>query len=270
VFFISTQADIDAVVTRENADVVYVQKSGEVDWYVSKARKCCVHAVFETRFPHGDVYAAISSSLNTLYHTNVPVVPYMVYVEETTETFREELGIPEDAIVVGRHGSYDSFDIEFVHSAIPMLLERYPNMYCVTMNTKPFAEHPRLLYLPRTTDLRVKRKFVNTCDVMLHARTRGETFGLACGEFALACKPIVTYSLSPERAHIDILGDKCSLYSNLEELMRVFETAEWRKDMTNNGYMQYTPSAVMKQFQAVFLAPPPPRAKHLSFLRLRR
>lgn len=266
VFFIANRADIDAVVVREKIDVVYVQKSGEVDWIVSKATKCCVHAVFDTRFPHGDVYAAISSSLNSLHKTQVSVVPYMVHVDETTQdTFRKELEIPLDAIVVGRHGSYDTFDIQFVQVAVPKLLDMYPNMYFVTMNTRPFAEHPRLIYLPRTTDLRVKRKFVNTCDVMLHARLRGETFGLACGEFALARKPIVSYGLSWERAHLDILGNACTTYTSEEDLMKIFADGTWKKDMSSNGYLSYTPAAVMAQFQRVFLSRPRPGP--LSFLR---
>jgi len=253
VFYIQTQQDIDRIAEQEGVDVVYVQKSGEVDWFVSKHRKCVVHAVFTTKFPHGNVYAAISSSLNQLHRTNVPVVPYMVYVEENEESFRKELGIPEDAVVFGRHGSYDSFDIPFVHETIPRILDRHPNMYFVAMNTKPFANHPRIVYLPRTTDLQVKRKFINTCDGMLHARARGETFGLACGEFAVCKKPIVTYAHSPERAHIDILGNKCTPYSNAMDLYRIFESGSWKKDVTENGYLAYTPSAVMPIFESVFL-----------------
>lgn len=259
VFYIAKQSDIDDIAIRENLDVVYVQKSGAVDWFVSTKRKCAVHCVFETQFPHGNVYASISSSLNALHGTTIPVVPYMVYVEETTDSFREELGIPPDATVIGRHGSYDSFDISFVHTAIPKILDAHPNTYFVTMNTKPFATHPRIIYLPRTTDLRVKRKFTNTCDVMLHARTRGETFGLACGEFALSKKPIVTYSHSPERAHIDILGEKCSLYSTEQELCALFDTNAWNIDMTTNGYMQYTPETVMRVFRDVFLQTDSPK-----------
>jgi hypothetical protein len=177
----------------------------------------------------------------------------MVYVEETTDTFRSELGIPEDSIVIGRHGSYDSFDIPFVHSAIPKLLQRHPNMYFVTMNTKPFANHPRIVYLPRTTDLKVKRKFINTCDVMLHARTRGETFGLACGEFSICKKPIVTYGLSKERAHLDILDGKCKTYTNETELIDIFENKRWDIDVSTNGYMDYTPEKVILIFQSIFL-----------------
>lgn len=253
VFFINTQKDIDDIAVREGVDIVYVQKSGEVDWFVSTARPCVVHAVFTTRHPHGTVYAAISSSLNQLHRTTVPVVPYMVYVEENSKSFRNELGIPPDALVVGRHGSYDSFDIPFVLETLPRILDRHPTMHFVTMNTKPFATHPRIHYLPRTTDLGVKRTFINTCDVMLHARARGETFGLACGEFAVCGKPIVTYANSPERAHLDILGDKCTTYSNPQDLIRIFDTGLWKKDVSINGYMAYQPRAVMSVFQSVFL-----------------
>jgi hypothetical protein len=254
VFYITSQQDIDDVVVREKIDVLYVQKSGEVDHYVTTKCKCVVHAVFETRYPHGDVYAAISGSLNSLYKTKVPVVPYMVYLEEdTTETFRQELGIPDSAIVIGRHGSYGSFDIPFVKEAILKILNKHPNMYFVTMNTEPFAQHPRLLYLPRTTDLKVKRKFINTCNVMLHARTRGETFGLACAEFSLCKKPIVTYGASIERAHLDILGSKCTPYTNERELLTIFERGSWNIDVTTNGYMEYTPEKVMSIFNSVFL-----------------
>jgi hypothetical protein len=256
VHYITTRADIDAIVRREGVDVLYVQKSGEVDWYGTSACKCGVHAVFDTRFPHGDVYAAISPSLNTLYGTRVPVVPYMVYVEECLDSFREELGIPADALVVGRHGSYGSFDIPFVHETVLTLLERDPTMHFVSLNTKPFGEHPRLHYLPCTTDLKVKRKFINTCDGMLHARARGETFGLACGEFAVCKKPIVTYADSPERAHLDILGPACTTYRTAEDLLQIFATGSWKKDMSTNGYLQYTPQAVMPIFQSVFLSRP--------------
>lgn len=253
VFYITNQSDIDNLVVREKIDVLYVQKSGEPDHYLTTKCKCVVHAVFETRYPHGHVYAAISSSLNTLYRTRIPVVPYMVYLEDSADTFRHELGIPDSAIVIGRHGSYGSFDIPFAREAVVQILNKHPNMYFVTMNTEPFAQHPHILYLPRTTDLKVKTKFINTCDVMLHARQRGETFGLACGEFSLCKKPIVTYGLSPERAHLDILGSKCTTYTNQTELLDIFDKGTWNIDVSTNGYMEYTPDKVMFIFNSVFL-----------------
>lgn len=254
VFYITSQSDIDSLAIRENLDVVYVQKSGEKDWFTCRTRKCCVHCVFTTKFPHGDVYAAISDNLNKLYKTTVPVVPYMVNLNSNhSDSFRNELSIPSDAIVIGRHGSYGSFDIPFVYDAILELLQKNPNMFFVTMNTQPFGQHPRLLYLPITTDIYVKRKFINTCDVMLHARERGETFGLACGEFAICKKPILTWNGSPERNHIETLGSKCILYNNKEDILRIFENDTWKVDMEENGYLEYTPDHVISIFKQVFL-----------------
>jgi hypothetical protein len=255
VFYIQNQRDIDNIAIQEKLDVVYVQKSGAVDWFTCRTRKCCVHCVFTTNTPHGNIYAAISQNLNKLFRTQLPVVPYMVDLDKPhSDSFRSELSIPSDAIVVGRHGSYGSFDIPFVYEAILELLNKYPNMYFLALNTKVFAEHPRILYLPLTTELYVKRKFINTCDVMIHARARGETFGLACGEFAICKKPIITWNGSSERNHIETLADKCILYNNKQDILDIFEKESWKIDMENNGYLYYTPERVMMIFKQVFLS----------------
>lgn len=251
VFYIAKPDDIDRVVIDEQLDCLYVIKSGEVDWFYTTKCKTIIHCVFTTLQPHGTRYCAISDSLNKLYGTNVPVLPHMVRIENNKESYQNELSIPEDAIVIGRYGSYDSFDIPFVYSAIVELLERHPNMYFLCMNTKQFAVHPRIIYLPRTTCLRVKRKFINTCNVMLHARTRGETFGLSCGEFAVCSKPILTYSQSQEKAHIEILGNQCIQYTTKEDILSIFENERWRIDMTDNGYLQFTPENVMMIFDRI-------------------
>jgi hypothetical protein len=248
VFYIQSQPDIDRIVREQRLDVLYVIKSGERDWFTTTACKCIVHCVFNTRYPHGDVYCAISPALNQLHKTNVTILPHMISVAEHSESFRTELSITPTTTVIGRYGSYDSFDIPFVYSAIVDILNANPTMIFLAMNTKPFAEHPRIVYLPRTTDAFVKRKFINTCDVMLHARHRGETFGLSCGEFAVCGKPIVTYGLSPERAHIEALGQACTQYSNKDELVQIFATSLWQKDMRSNGFMNFTPERVMKVF----------------------
>ena len=251
VFYITNQIDIDKIVIEQKIDCLYIIKSGEVDWFYTTKCKTIVHCVFTTRFPHGSVYCAISDTLNKIYRTNVPVLPHMIHVETHTDSYRDELRIPKNAIVVGRYGSYDSFDIPFVHSAIIDLVHKNRQMYFVFMNTKEFVAHPRVLYLPRTTDLYVKRKFINTCDVMLHARARGETFGLSCGEFAVCGKPIVTYSQSPEKAHIETLGNQCIQYASKEDFLRIFENEKWRIDMEGNGYLQFRPENVMSIFNSL-------------------
>lgn len=54
-------------------------------------------------------------------------------------------------------------------------------------------EHPQIIYLPTNSDLRYKEDYIKTCDVMLHARTVGETFGLAVAEFSVRNKPVITF-----------------------------------------------------------------------------
>jgi hypothetical protein len=99
-----------------------------------------------------------------------------------------------------------------------------------------------------------KRKFINTCDGMIHARNQGETFGLSCGEFAVCEKPIITYGASKERNHLDVLGNKGIVYNDYEELYNIFKTFDRiNYDMKENGYMFYTPENVMKIFKNVFL-----------------
>lgn len=248
VFYIKTQQDIDRIAVEQRLDVVYVIKSGEKDWFTATICRCIIHCVFNTQHPHGDVYCAISPALNTIHRTNVPVLPHMISVDDNSESFRTELTISPNITVIGRYGSYDSFDIPFVYSAIVNILNARPDTIFLAMNTRPFAIHPRIIYLPRTTDAFVKRKFINTCDVMLHARQRGETFGLSCGEFAVCGKPIVTYGASPERAHIDVLGSACTEYTSFEDLIQIFTTNVWRKDMRTNGFMNFTPTRIMETF----------------------
>lgn len=254
VFYIETRDDINKVIHEQRVSVCYSIKSGELDLFGTDICKNVTHCVFTTNQPHGDVYAAIHPILNQIHGTKCPVVPHMIRVDSHSDSFRSELGIPSDSVVVGRYGSAGSFDLDFVHHAIVELLERNPTMWFVCMATNHFASHPRIIYLPVTTELYVKRKMINTCDVMLHARHRGETFGLACGEFSVAGKPFLTWEHSREKAHIENSKGVCCLYSNKEDVIRIIESGEWKNlDMSTSGYLDYTPEKVMVIFDQVFL-----------------
>ena len=255
VFYIKYTNEIDAIVRRQKVDVFYSIKSGEADTYITRACKCVVHCVFVTTQPHGNVYAAIHQHVNMLNCTNIPVVPHMVRIDNHSDSFRKELGIPPDSVVIGRYGSPSTFDLDFVHHAIVDLLNRNPTMWFVCMATDSFAVHPRIVYLPTTSELYVKRKMINTCDVMLHARTRGETFGLSCGEFSVAGKPFLTWGHSEEMAHVEIARGVCILYSNKQQIIEIIESGQWKNiDMSKSGYLDYTPEKVMAIFKQVFLS----------------
>jgi hypothetical protein len=112
-----------------------------------------------------------------------------------------------------------------------------------------------VIFLEGTEDMVKKRMFINSCDAMIHARERGESFGLSCGEFAFCEKPVITYGLSNERNHLDVLGEKAIVYNNRIELYNILKGFNKNKyDMKNNGYLFYTPENIIKIFRDVFLS----------------
>ena len=88
-----------------------------------------------------------------------------------------------------------------------------------------------------------KASFVRACDAMIHARGRGETFGLAISEFAIENKPIITYANSPEKCHIELLGDRGIYYTNQEEVTYILNNLNEFKKF--NDY--YKPNKYIKK-----------------------
>ena len=235
-------------------DVLYHVKSGENDGYIAPSgTRYAVHAVFNGTHKHGDRYAAISAWLGE--RDGIPYVNHMVNLPSVTSDLRGFFGIPPDATVFGRHGGFDTFDIPFAWSAISKALDLRPDLYFVFLNTKIGLEHPRVFYMDQTAFAEQKKMFINTCDAMIHARERGETFGIAVGEFDISGKPILTYQSSGERAHY-MLSSPMMLYKDEETLIGnllefqgpVPEIAEWK-----SGYKECTPENIMKQFKEYFL-----------------
>lgn len=249
-----TQQDIDHIVERYNITHLYIIKAGGWDGLISTKCINLIHCVFNTNQRHGNVYSVISSEVNRLCNTNYPVVPHMIRNFETTRDLREELKIPKEAIVFGRYGGADAFNIDFVYKVIENILNTRSDIFFIFLNTIRFYEHPQIIYLDGTTNMEFKREFINTSDALLHARLEGETFGLTCGEFAVEKKPVITYGGSKERNHINILGENAVLYADYESLWKII--SEFTKDKYNmefNNYLDYSPENVMTIFNQVFL-----------------
>ena len=253
--YYQSQQDIDNIVEKHNLTHLYIIKAGSWDGLASTKCKNLIHCVFVTSQPHGQVYSVISDEVNRLHNTNYPVVPHMIRNFETNEHLRRELSIPENATVFGRYGGIETFDIDFVHTAVQNVLNARDDVYYIFMNTTVFYKHPRVIYMQGTTNMELKRKFINTSDALLHARRGGETFGLTCGEFAMALKPVITYEGSKERNHITILKDKAILYSNYDTVYKIlYEFKRNMVNMNNNGYFSYSPGNVMNIFENVYIS----------------
>jgi glycosyltransferase involved in cell wall biosynthesis len=179
----------------------------------------------------------------------------MVNLPKCDKNMRQQLNIPNDAIVIGRYGGYYQFDILVAHEAIKTILKTEENLYFLFANTNIFYEHPRIIYLNKIIDLEEKVIFINTCDAMIHARSDGETFGLAVGEFSYCGKPIITCKSHIDNSHIDILQEKAVIFNSEESLVEIFKNI---KNIINsrsdwNAYKDYNPENVMKRFFKVFI-----------------
>lgn len=246
---------LDSALEEQKCDAVYIIKAGKNDGRFAKACKTLIHCVGMENDPHGDVYAYVGKWLSDACSRGKhPHVPYMADLPDVNENLRKELGIPEDALVFGRTGGYDSWNLSFANSAIELALKRRGDIYFLFQNTPIFSDNKRIINLPTTPDLIYKTKFINSCDAMIHARNEGESFGLACAEFSLRNKPVITWNQSRERNHIEILGDKGLYYSSPQEMLDQMLSFQRQPEKDWNCYREFNPQDVMKKFKQVFLS----------------
>lgn len=247
--------DLEAAI--EDCDILYCIKYGTFDGVISRTIKTVIHCVFDLSQPHGDVYAAVSETLAHKYGVK-KFVPHMIGLQpsKTQENLRSYLNIPQDAVVFGRYGGMDTFDLEIARSAIKRAVREYDNLYFVFINTPEFDIHPRIIFLPKISDLDEKNRFICTCDAHLECGGLGHTFGLAMGEFSINNKPIIAYNgVVWNTAHFDILKDQAIYFKTEEELYNVLTTFDpsLYSKRDNNCYRDYSPHKVMEQFSKVFI-----------------
>jgi hypothetical protein len=247
--------EIEKILDDNNVDVFYAIKAGFNDGVISKGRKSVNHVVFQHHDPHGNVYAYVSEWLGRRF--NSPFVPHMVTLPDINDDLRNELNIPKNAIVFGRHGGAETFDIPFAHNVVKRIATSRNDIYFLFLFTNRFTDSSlkNVIYLEGSEDMIYKTKFINTCDAMLHARYAGESFGLSVGEFSIRNKPIITLKNgSRDCAHIEMLGSKGIYYNNENELYNILNNfiPDNTKDYWN-VYSQFNPENVMNKFKQVFL-----------------
>lgn len=243
---------VDDLLLALGVDVAYRPCSGGPDCWLPLAVPCVAHCVFTTRYPlpHA-LRLGISESVAA--QGGVGCLPNVVLhaprgAATTPEEARAALGVPPDAeAVFGRYGGHDTFDIPWAQDAVRAVAAARPRTYFVFMHTRRFCTLPNVLHFDATCDLEAKRRFVDACDAMLHARRDGETFGLACGEFALAGKPVLTWA-GGEGEHRALLGEAALVYRDRSELEGLLA----RKPAPvapPAGYERYLPDGVMPEFE---------------------
>lgn len=240
-------------IQNHSCDYFYSLKYGFNDNILHPDAKNLVHVVFPSYEPHGDVYVYISEWLAKNQGNNSQYVSHMINLPENNLDFKEFFNV-KDQLVIGWYGG-NNFEIPFAKQAIINVASKRKDIIFLFMNQDPFCDLSNVVFIEGTTDQKQKVAFINTCDVMIHARERGETFGLAIAEFSSKNKPVITYYNSPERCHIDILGDKGLYYTDYTSLYNILSNIQLSdiKDKNWNCYQNFTPENIMNKFNQVFL-----------------
>ena len=259
VYSIDRFEEIEKIIETHNIKYFYNTCGGKRNsTELVKNCKNLIHAVFDIE-PFGDIYSAISDYIvKKSKYPDIDAIPYMIDLPIHNDNMRHDLNLPDNAFVIGRIGGYEQFDIKEAHKGIIHFLNNTNNnsTYFVFVNTHKFYEHPQIIYLDKIVDPYLKTKYINTCDTMIHARSDGETFGLAIAEFSSFNKPIITCRSDKDNCHLDILGEKAILFNSDTSLFNILKDI---KNIVNsrddwNAYKEYTPENVMAQFHRVFLS----------------
>jgi len=255
-FAYETEEELQRLIEREKIDVAYFLKIKRKDARVSRSSRTAVHEVFKFFHPHGDSYAYISESLaQAMTGGRYPSVPHVVDRLPPRSNLRAELAIPARAMVVGRHGALDQFNVPFVPRAIEAALERREDLWILLLNTARFSDHERIAHLPATADRQRVADFVASCDAGLNARYVGETFGLAIAEFLVQDKPVLVWAGGRDRNHLALVDDPRFIYRTGADLTRKLLELE-RRDGNGDWSARvapFAPTAVMRTFAQTFL-----------------
>ena len=241
----------------KNIYCTYFIKGGDNDKKLIPNTKNAIHAVFQEKDFHGDSYAYVSKWLCEKMNEPDRYVPHIVNLPKARKNYRNKLNISEEQIVLGRYGGMNEFDLPFVYSVVTEIAEKRKDIVFVFMNTRPFCStRSNIIFIEGTYNLQNKSDYINTCDYMLHARHRGESFGLAISEFLFHDKPVISWKNGLDKNHINMLGDKGLWYNNGKDLYDILFKLK-KNDKPPGFYKtiveQFSPEIVMKKFNDIFL-----------------
>lgn len=281
IFLYKSIEELNQFIAEKKIQLLYKIAFGNREELTVTSIPVFIHCVFTTREKYGDYYVPISEYLNIWFKTRYPVLPHIVHkFSGTDKNLREDLRIPGNAVVFGGYGGESSFNIPFVKDVICTVAKERKNIYFIFMNFKPFTPSSEtienIIFLPKNSDRQYKELFINTCDAMIHARSDGETFGLAVAEFSVKNKPIITWApdfphnfvfclkeviryilnRAPAyfRAHLFYLGKRAVKYTNKKDLSDILLNfrEKYLKPVNYDCYSQrFDEKSVMIKFSKI-------------------
>lgn len=243
----------------------YRMEYGDSEGFTPRGPINLVHAVFSCSRHHGDRYKAISPFVKeNMGRWCTGAVPYMVwlpdYGRDRGNQLRNLLRIPAEALVFGWYGGFDAWDVAGT-AIIADVARLRQDAFFLLQNFPPqelpaVAGIPNIIVLNATSSMYRKSSFLQAIDVFMHTREIGETFGLCVAEASILQRPIITSAVTPQRAHLDILGNRNYRYRDMREFRDLLMTLRPETLMRHpfrNHYKPFSPLAIMDVFNREFL-----------------
>jgi glycosyltransferase involved in cell wall biosynthesis len=189
------------------------------------------------------------------------------------QNLRSELGIPSNAVVLGRVGRPDLGDDQFISSVLSEVYQQPENtknpLFFISMGVKApelpssisAAQH-KVISLQPTTDANRLSSFYNTIDILLHRRVEGETFGMINAEAMMHGKVVVSHLSNVDNAQVEILGDT-GLISELQDfktyagfVSRLIQNPSLREELGKKAAQRswdlFRPEVVAKRLHSIY------------------
>jgi hypothetical protein len=274
--------ELKYILKSEKVNAMYIIKSGDKDELTNSIENyipLLIHCVYKVNDPHGLIYAGISEEV--IKNSKFDFVPHMITPLEKknneftlpdhrnilrendgTNNLRKCKNIPKEAIVFGRYGGKDTFFLPKIDEVLLKVVNNNSNIYFIFMPAPYVLEkikHPQIIFHePPRIDNFDKRKFIETCDAMIHCQILGESFGLSVLEFSSLNKPVITWNGGVMKQHLLNLKDRAILYNTSEELYNLL--VNFKKENYNKGenywnmaLPKFNDINVMEKFENVFL-----------------
>jgi hypothetical protein len=212
---------------------------------------------FQIYNPYGDAYAYISKwladTMNARHGSNWPYVPHIISLPAPNTDFKQQLGIRPDQTVIGRYGGLFTFNLPFVQQAVRKIVESRDDFVFLFANTQPFINHPNVKFVKEFYSLQAKANFIATCDAMLHARSNGESFGIAVGEFLSLNKPVLVWEGGEDQNHVAMMKDSGLIYNQNNVQEKILNIRDYiNQEDWSQRVAEFQPRLVIEKFKEVF------------------
>ena len=248
-------SELQRIVDEEKIDVLY-----NGNHFIPTNCRVVYNEAWQLYNPNPAFYAYsyisewLAAEMGRRHNQTFPYMPHIVQLPEPTGDLREELNIKPGQTVIGRIGGLFTFNLPFVKQAIVNILSKRDDFVFIFAGTDPWFDHPNVRHVPEFHSPQRKANFFNTCDATLHARSNGESFGLAVAESLSMNKPVLVWEGGEDQNHTFMMRDSGLIYSpdtiedKLLHIRDYINAEDWQQRVA-----EFRPATVINKFKEIFL-----------------